>query len=173
MILERISLKTAKYLKDEHPSHPATLEEITFSLTLIYGTLTTLASACVVGLLLGQFTEVMVVLFAFAVLRAISGGYHLQSALGCVVATVGFSAILSYSSYSTPIIIAVTVASLLLILLFAPSNIENQTRIPPRYNPLLKLVALALVGMNLFVQSPLLASAFALQSLLLIRRRRR
>ena len=173
MILEKFSLNTARTLKDANPSHPATLEEIAFSLTLIYSTLATLTSVLVVGLLLGQTSQMLVVLFAFALLRAISGGYHLQSALGCVAATAAFTAVLSYSAYPLPVLMLLTAASLLLIALYSPSNIEHQTRIPRKFHKLLKLFALAIVASNAIIQSPLLASAFALQSLLLIRRRRR
>src|SRR5690606_4959795 len=55
-----------------------------------------------------------------------------------------------------------------LILLFAPSKIENQTNIPKKYYKLLKFVSLVIVSANLLIESPVLATTFTLQSILLI-----
>ena len=59
--------------------------------------------------------------------------------------------------------------NIILVLLFAPSRIDKQTRISKKHYPLLKIISLFLVSTNFLIGSSVLAAAFLIQSLTLIK----
>ncbi|MNT55467.1 hypothetical protein D3C72_1927030 [compost metagenome] len=58
--------------------------------------------------------------------------------------------------------------SLLLVLLLAPIGIDKQTRIPKKHWPKLKFIGAALVIMNIFIASPVIAASFMAQAVSLV-----
>jgi accessory gene regulator B len=75
----------------------------------------------------------------------------------------------SFANLTTNLSMIFTAVSLILILIYAPSGIERQSRIPRKYYPLLKLISFLLVASNLLIQADVLSVTFLIQALLLIK----
>lgn len=171
-MIEAIALRWAQWMKDTVPEHPTSIAVIKFALQLLIGAALTLAFAIILSLFTGKTAETLLVLLSFGMLRAVSGGFHFKSALACVITTVLASNILAYSTFEYTTILILNGTSVLLALLFAPSRIERQTRIPKKYYPMLKVISLLIISTNFIIMSPILASTFSLQAITLLRIRR-
>jgi Accessory gene regulator B. len=119
--------------------------------------------------LFDNYRETMQVLFAFGLLRMISGGYHFKSASVCIVVSAGVAALLPFVELSIFYINILNITNMVLTIILSPSRIEEQTRIPSKYFPLLKIGSTVLVASNFLFQSQLLAITWFIQVLSLIR----
>ncbi|WP_181438653.1 accessory gene regulator B family protein [Paenibacillus sambharensis] len=169
--METLAYKIAAGLKSRAPGHPASMEVLAFSMLAIINTVSTIILALLIALATGMVAETAAALASFALLRAISGGLHLKHGWACAVATSVTANLIVFVHYPNVLIYGITAVSAILAFIFAPSRIEHQTRIPTRYFPYLKLAAVLLISLNLFVLSSIIASAWLIQCLLLIRRR--
>ena len=168
-MVEQWAERLAVWLKNEVPDHPYSVARLQFGFHLFLNTVLTLLAASILGVLLGSYKETMQVLAAFAMLRMISGGYHFKSAMVCIVVSAGVAALLPHINLSSTNILFLNMINLLLTALFSPSGIENQTRIPPKYYPHLKIVSSLLVASNFIWQPPLLAVTWFPQAVTLLR----
>ena len=168
-MIESLSMKLATRIKQENPDHPASLEVLKFSIAAVLNVFGTIILSVTVAILLDHLWATVIAMVAFAALRGVSGGYHLNSSVGCLLITSAIANILPYIQLSDTIVVVFTVISMILALLFATNNIENQTRIPKKYFPLLRAVSVILIATNFIFQSDVVALAFLLQALSLIR----
>ncbi|OUM94675.1 MAG: post-translational modification of quorum-sensing peptide protein [Thermobacillus sp. ZCTH02-B1] len=168
-MVERLAFRLAHWLKSEVPDHPYSVARLQFGFHLFLNTVLTLLVATILGLLFDNLRETMQVLFAFGLLRMISGGYHLKSASVCIVASAGVAALLPFVELSVFYITLLNIANMVLTIIFAPSRIEEQTRIPSKYFPALKVASTVLVASNFLFQSQLLAITWFIQAISLIR----
>jgi accessory gene regulator B len=168
-MVERISLRLAHWLKSELPDHPYSIARLQFGFHLMLNTVLTLLAAVILGLLFGTLKETMLVLLAFGALRMISGGYHFQSAVVCIAGTAIASVLLPRVDLSETYINTINIVNLVLTIIFSPSRINEQTRIPTKYFPVLKIGSSVLVASNFLFQSQLLAITWLIQVLSLIR----
>ena len=168
-MVEKLAYRLAHWLKSEVPDHPYSEARLQFGFHLFLNTVLTLLMATVLGLLFNNYRETMQVLFAFGLLRAISGGYHLKSATLCIVASSGVAVLLPFINLSNFYITILNITNLVLTIIFSPSRIEEQTRIPPKYFPMLKMASSIMVASNFLFQSQLLAITWFIQVLSLIR----
>ncbi len=168
-----LSKRLAYRLKEIHPSHPISVEVLTYALATIINVAGTIIVSLTVAAILGQVLETILAMVAFAVLRALSGGIHLKSSVACILITsAGANLIPLAAEYVTPaMLVTMSVISMGLAAVFATRKIENQTRIPRRFFPHLRVLSVLLIGTNLIIQSPIIAVTFFIQSILLIRRR--
>lgn len=168
-MIEALSYKLATKIKDENPEHPASLEVLKFSIAAVINVVGTIILALSLSIILGHVEDTVLAMISFAALRAISGGYHLNSSAACMLITSVGANLIPYINLSQPFLFSFTVVSVLLALLFATNNIEHQTRIPKRFFPILKVCSVVLIASNFWFQSDILASSFLIQTLLLIR----
>jgi accessory gene regulator B len=66
-------------------------------------------------------------------------------------------------------ILLLNILSLLLAFLYAPSRIENQSKIDPKHYPKLKVVSIIIIATNFLFMSSVLAAVFFVQCLTLIK----
>ncbi|WP_025684824.1 accessory gene regulator ArgB-like protein [Paenibacillus maysiensis] len=171
-MIEMMALRIARHIKHAVPDHPASTQVLKFVLAAILNTVFIITLTLTVSLFTGKLIEVVIIMMAFAFLRQMTGGLHLKSGMGCVaVSTLLFTG-LSFVKLDYNWTIGATLVSMLLIFVFAPAGIERQTRIPPRYFPLLRSGAFIVVSFNLFIANPFLAISFFVQTLSLINIRR-
>ncbi|WP_213483487.1 accessory gene regulator ArgB-like protein [Thermobacillus xylanilyticus] len=168
-MVERLAFRLAHWLKSEVPDHPYSEARLQFGFHLFLNTVFTLLVATILGLLFGNYRETMQVLFAFGLLRSISGGYHFQSAAVCIVVSAGVAALLPFIELTNFYINTFNIVNMVLTIIFSPSRIEEQTRIPSKYFPVLKIGSTILVASNFLFQSQLLAITWFIQVLSLIR----
>ncbi|MEK3787527.1 accessory gene regulator ArgB-like protein [Paenibacillus sp. FSL K6-1230] len=171
-MIESLSLRLANHIKSVVPEHPASVAKLKFSLAIGINMSFIIALTLLISVVTDRTKEVIIIMLAFAILRQMTGGFHLKTGMGCVYASTILMTVLSYISFDYIWTIGATVISMLLILLLAPAGIEKQSRIPQTYYPVLKWSSFVLVGVNLLVASPLIAIAVFAQSLTLVVGRR-
>lgn len=170
-MIDQISLKMAVAVKNRAPEHPASLAVLKHALAVLINTFSIIVLSVLVGMLTGHTKEIVIIMVSFASLRMLSGGFHLKTGDMCVIVTTSIFVGLSYVNANHLLTIIFTVVSVLLALLFAPSGIANQSRIPKKYYPLLKVASVILISLNFVVGSSVIAVCFLTQSLTLIPRK--
>ena len=171
-MIETIALKIATGIKRVNPEVPQSVERMEYALIiLLNGVMVTIASL-IVSAVLGTLQETIIFLIAFALLRQVSGGYHLSTALGCAIVSITLAAVIPLIPVTDNLCYVMSGISLILVAWFAPSKIENQSRIPRKYYPLLKAISIAIVCASVFIASPVITKALFVQALFLIRKRR-
>lgn len=164
-MIEAMALRIAKAIKQAAPENTASVEVMKFSLEGVLQTLLTVFFIGIVGQVTGTLAITMAGIAAFVILRFFSGGLHLRHAMHCSL----FSTILLSAAPHIPLThnwtLAVTSGNLLLILIFAPSNIEGHARIPKKYFPLLKLISALIICTNFVFLSSTLAVAHFFQAI--------
>lgn len=168
-MINTVSLRMAARIKEANPGHPASIDVLRYAIASLFNIFGTILVASVLGLVLGHLSAVALALTFFALLRMISGGRHLKSGIGCIAATSLAANVIPYISLSNPVNLSLTITSMVLAYFFAPNNLERTSRIPTRYYPMLKYVAILLIGINLLLHLDVLAIAFLIQCLSLIR----
>jgi accessory gene regulator B len=169
-MIEYLSLRIANHIKAAVPEHLTSVAVLKHSVGIILNVLFIVGLTIGMSLITGKVKEASLLLLMFAILRQMTGGIHLKSGIGCVLTTSITCIALSFLSLNYNWTIAATILSIVLILIYAPSGIEKQSRIPKRYYPFLKCIAVALVGTNLIFASSVIAISFLVQSITLIRR---
>lgn len=168
-MIETMAARMARYIKNSAPDHPASLPVLKYALSVSLNIIFIVALTLGIAFLTDKVVVVTLLMFTFAFLRQLTGGFHLKTGMSCVwVTTIGFTTLSFVSLNYTGTFIA-TIISIALILIFAPSGIEKQSRIPKRFYPLLKCIGLVLVATNLWLGSSIIAISFLSQSLTLIR----
>ncbi|MCC3379876.1 accessory gene regulator ArgB-like protein [Paenibacillus farraposensis] len=171
-MIEPLALRMAQHIKRVVPDHPSSVPVLKHALSAILNLVFITGLTIAISVFIGRTREVVTIMVAFAFLRQMTGGIHLKSGMWCVaVSTLLFTG-LSFIELDYNWTTGATLVSMLLILIFAPAGIEKQTRIPPRYFPLLRSGAFIAVSLNLWIADPFIAISFFAQSLSLINIRR-
>ncbi len=170
-MIDRWAYHAAKHIKQVVPQHSASLAVLTFSLSIVINTVSIVLVTIFLSLLLGTFKQSMIIMVTFAILRMFTGGYHLKSGLHCILVSSLLFVLLSIVTLPTIYCIIFTCMSIMLILYYAPSNIDKHSRIPKTYYIWLKVMGCLLVAVNLVVLSLPFALASFVQAISLIRRR--
>lgn len=170
-MIHTLSRKLAFNIKNVVPDHPRSVEVLAFSISFILNTLLVIIFSIAVSFITGKFTETVIALASYPLLRIVSGGSHLNSGLWCILVSTTGITLISFSNFEAPVIQFMTAISVLLCFIYAPSKLKK-TRIPQKYYPLLKLLSVLIASSNFLIQSSIVASAFLIQSLTLIRIRR-
>jgi accessory gene regulator B len=171
-MIETISEKLATHIHENtNNSNSPSISVLKYSLIILVNTILIISLSLSIGILLGAFIETVIALISFSMLRQVSGGYHLKSSTLCAtISTTMIVFIVGISKYLNQVdVIVLTTFSLILVLLYSPSNIEKQTRIPIKYHGYLKLISAAMVCINYIIVSEVIAVSFLIQTLLLIK----
>jgi len=168
-LIEAISHRIALGIKAQVPEHKASVAVLQYAVNLVLNTFSIVGFSLLAGVLTGRLSEAVIVLVSFALLRQVSGGYHLKSGMLCIaVSTIGVT-IVSFADFNPLITLIMNGIAFILALIYAPSRIEKQTRIPVRYFKYLKLIAILMIIVSALIGNSVLAAAFMVQSLTLIR----
>jgi accessory gene regulator B len=168
-LIQILSLRIAKSIKNTVPDHPRSVEVLKYAISFILNTFFIITLSLLISVFTGKTNEVVVALVTYALLRQVSGGIHLKSGMLCIIiSTIGIT-LLSFANFGQETVMTLTVASLIIAAIFSPSLIQQQTRIPSKYNPLLKLISIMMIATNFLFLSPVIAASFFIQCLTLIR----
>ncbi|MFC3772265.1 accessory gene regulator ArgB-like protein [Paenibacillus sp. GCM10012303] len=171
-MIERLAKQLAVSIKTANPERTSSVEVMKFSLIILLNALSIIILTMSIGMITGVFNEAVIVIIGFALLRFFSGGLHLPTSEWCIAAStavlvvVAHLPIYGYTSW-------VTLASLVLVVLFAPARVEEHHRIAQTKTMLFKAVAILIVASNFFWSSDALAKALLVQSLLVLPIKRR
>lgn len=167
-MIESAAWRIATHIKSVVPHHPASVEVLNHSLIIVINFFSVVGLALIASLLTGHTKEVILLLQSFAILRQLTGGLHLESSTWCAVATAAIATLVSVLPSNDVMTIILTSFSLLFVLNYAPAGIENQTIIPERFYPILKIAGIILIASNFWFQSPWAAMAYFAQGIMLI-----
>lgn len=167
-MIEIIAGRIAEGIKRKAPEHPASIAIMKHALAVLINTISIIVLALVVAIINDKLPETLTVMCSFALLRMVSGGLHLKSGTLCVVVSttmiVGLSMV-NINEYGTTVLNCI---SLVLAVIFAPTDIKNQSRIPQKYYPILKVISVLMIALNLWISSSFIAVAFFAQAILLL-----
>ncbi|WP_186438492.1 accessory gene regulator ArgB-like protein [Cohnella terricola] len=167
-MIDALASKIAVKLKEANPEETASVEVMKFALFGIIHNTLTFATALIVGLCLGQLLETLIAAFSFMILRFVSGGYHFKTPLSCLL----FSSFVFVTIPFIPVndlwFWVINSLTLLLVLIFAPSNIREHIRISEKFFPLFKVISVILVVVSLLLHNPIVTLAFFIQAITLI-----
>ncbi|MFE6075700.1 accessory gene regulator B family protein [Paenibacillus sp. NPDC057886] len=123
-----------------------------------------------VGLMLNNYNNVLISILSFSLLRMTSGGYHSKYPEICMIySTTIILSIASLGSHFEGFEWIISGIALILVTKFAPSNIDNQTKILKKYFKYLKYISILTVIVGSLFQNPIVSCSMLAQSLLLIR----
>ncbi|REE92903.1 accessory gene regulator B [Paenibacillus taihuensis] len=166
-MLQRAATALHARIKESGAKAPS-VPVIVYALEIVLNTVSISLLVLIVGLLSGEMLRTAELLVIFALLRFISGGYHLPSNAYCIVVSTIVLATLPHINLPESVMFGLTGASSLMMIIFAPANYDQYARISPKHYPLMKLLACIIVASNLLLQSDMLALAFTVQAILLL-----
>jgi len=143
------------------------VEIILYALNIVGNTVSIFSISALVGLITGELVRTLLLMMVFALIRILSGGYHLKSGMWCIVVSSALMSVLPHLRLTNTWTYVFTGIALLAILIFAPANYDKYARLSERYYPFLKLISAAIVAANLLIVSDVAAIAFITQALLL------
>ena len=161
-----MSLRIANFIR-ENNDRASSLDVLMFSLTIALNTLFIIIVVLGFGAVTGRFTEAVLTLFGFVLLRFFSGGFHLSTSGRCNLFSILTFCILmhlpiAYWNWG----FVLNGVSLLLALIYAPTkDIMALNRLGPEYTLHFKIVTMVIIAANFWIQSPALALAFITQSI--------
>lgn len=167
-MIENAAGRIARHIKSVVPNHPVHEDDMRHTLIVILNTAAVVLFTIIGAMFTGRGSEVIMLLKCFALLRLVSGGLHLESSIGCALVTSGAATALSMVSINSTWTMVLTLISMVIVLHYAPSGIEHQTRIPERFYPLLTVISFLIVASNLWFGSSWAAIAFFVQSMTLV-----
>lgn len=161
--------KIATSIKNANQEQTASIEVMKFALTVILNSFITMILIFIVGLVTGRFVDTLVVMFIFALIRAVSGGYHFKNSVLCMITSTVVIGIIPHIPLENGTLnYVLLIISWILVAIFAPSNIRNVTRFPESSYPVLKIISLILVSINFIISNPMITITYFVQSLSLI-----
>jgi accessory gene regulator B len=169
--IENLSNKIASKIKLANPDQTTDIEVMSFSLSFLINNILILVLLLLFGTVTDNIHHIIIAMVSFALLRIVTGGYHIKSSSLCVIVSTTILILISYATLNHPLLIGLNIISLILVAWFAPSKVENQTNIKKKYFPILKIIGTLIVLSNFYSLSGVMACAFFAQSLLLIYKR--
>lgn len=168
MIVERAANRIAEAIHSRDPEPTSSVAVLRYGLIIIMNTVLTVSLSLFGGALTGNFAATALFLGVFSLLRSISGGYHFNVSWKCTLLTVSTAVILPHVPISFTLHLILGGLSLLLFLIYAPSNLAKQSRIPEVYYPYLKVVSVAFVIVGLWMQRDVITLAILVQAISLV-----
>jgi accessory gene regulator B len=139
-----------------------------FALIIILNVLSVIIIILSISLFTDTLAESALALFGFGILRFYSGGKHVNSSGYCVIISVVMFFLIIYTPHNKEIEIYLQIASVILVLIFAPAYLEDHIRIKKSYVPFLRMMSICIVLSNFYWDSSILTKCFFLQGLSLI-----
>ncbi|OZB98077.1 accessory gene regulator ArgB-like protein [Paenibacillus sp. XY044] len=169
-MIDLFSDKLSSYLKNKYPEELPALSIVRYSIKFLISNVLPIIIIILSSILFQMTKEVVIGLLGFCILRMFSGGYHVKSAELCILTSVTVIYLIAIVGQQiNSYMIVLDLISIILVGIYAPSNIKKQTRIKEENYRYLKLMSLIIVTSNIFIQSNILSVAFLIQSITLIR----
>lgn len=166
-MINSLSRRLAVGIKNIVPESPQSVEVLKYSLSFVLNFVFVVVLSLLISIFTGHVYDAVIAMVSYAILRQVSGGYHLKSGMLCVVVSAAGITAISLADFSDRVTIWATIGALILCAIFSP-QMKNHTRIPGRYYPLLKVISVLMVATNFLFNSPVIAAAFFVQGLTLI-----
>lgn len=173
-MVDNLALWIANKIKNTVPDHPSSVNVLKYALIVVLNALFSVAIALLISIFTDKTSEVIVIIITFASLRQLSGGYHIKSSDGCVIVSVLLFTLISLTPViDSVLLLSINSVSVLLAIIYSPSKIDKQSKIPKKYYSYLKIVSALLITINFFFQSSTIALTFFAQCISLIQLKRK
>jgi len=168
-MIQKLSLKIANFIRANNEK-AASMEVLMFSLEVVLNAILVTLMIVTASIITGKFVEAMILLWSFVILRFFSGGMHLPTSKWCNAISTGLFVVLMH--LPTPywhVGFALNLLALLIVVVYAPTkDIMHLNLLGPKYTIHFKIASIALVAVNFWIQSPLMAMAYFSQAFTLL-----
>ncbi|MFC6458720.1 MULTISPECIES: accessory gene regulator B family protein [Paenibacillus] len=162
--------QSAEYLaKSIRNNHAGAGSEIAlkYSLILLINTSLAMIISIMICLATGHLLQCLLGIFAYMLIRFVSGGMHMSSSLSCCLLSIVIFVTIAFTTHTyNSFFIILDIISLITFFITAPNNIQDVSKISPKYYPYLRILAIIIVSSNFFIQSSILSTAFFIQAFL-------
>lgn len=150
---------------NRNATNASSVAVLQYALSVLLNFLIFVCIVLIICIATGRITDGLAAIIAFPMLRYFSGGLHFRSANVCNVV----SSLLVLLAIYAPVSywyngLVFNMIAVLVLTAYAPSGIKK-SKLPPRFYPVLKLIAVLIVCSNFLIQSPLIATVFLIQSI--------
>ncbi|KMZ40041.1 MULTISPECIES: accessory gene regulator B family protein [Bacillales] len=168
-MIETLAERIAIQLKSINPHETKSVPTMKFGLILIINMLLIITISLTLSLMIGTFQGTLLTLAGFLVLRQFSGGFHYSSSVYCTMTSITGAVFIPLITLPTDFITPIIIITFVLVALFAPQDMEMQSRLfKQNQTLLLKIVSLLIVSLLFFIESETLVKTFFVQALTLI-----
>jgi accessory gene regulator B len=164
-MIESLSEKIAKFIKRANEHETVSVEVMKYALIILFNIFIPILIVLGVSLFTGKIAQSLIAIISFVLLRMASGGYHFKSPIMCMLSTILATGIPANIPLPDSLTLPLTIVSLVLVIMLAPSNMRGYHSMPEKYFPLLKLLAAVMVITNFFIGSDIVAFVFTIQGL--------
>jgi accessory gene regulator B len=165
-MITKLSANIAKFIRQNNPQ-AASMEVLMFSLTVLLNALFVTIFILAVAAVTGRLWDAVVLLAAYVILRFFSGGMHLPTSRLCNMMSIGLFVTLVHVTvpyWNTGF--ALHLIAFIIVVLYAPTkDIMHLSRLGPKYAIHFKIISIVIVGLNFWLQSPVLSLAFISQAI--------
>ncbi|KAF6620504.1 accessory gene regulator B family protein [Paenibacillus sp. EKM102P] len=169
-IIDHFVDKVSHQLKNKYPDELPSYGIIRYALKFIITNTIPIFLIIMFSLIFGNLKESLIAILGFSLLRIFSGGFHFQTPEKCIIfSTVMIILISELGYYFTTHTFIMFIVSLLIVLIYAPSDIQNQTKVKKENYKWFKIISLLLVSIFYLIDNPISNLAILVQSILLIR----
>ncbi|OMD66779.1 accessory gene regulator B family protein [Paenibacillus odorifer] len=168
-MINNLSLYISKKLIEKYEEEMPVLNILKYSIKFLIVNLLPVLFLLILSMITGGLTNYIKAMIGFALLRQVSGGYHIKRAELCVViSTSSIFLIANFSYLLSGYVDSMNLISLLLVLIFSPSNIEEQTRVNKKYHFVFKILSVIFIILSMYISDVVFSVAIIFQCLLLI-----
>jgi Membrane protein putatively involved in post-translational modification of the autoinducing quorum-sensing peptide len=167
-MVEALAERLAGKIKRANPDQTVSVPVMKFALIIVINFTIPIAASLAFGALTGKWLETLTAMIVFVALRMISGGYHFESPIPCMLVTFTIIAVPPHISLPEPWIYLLTAAALVLFTWLAPANMKGYNTMPEKYYPLLKIGSVLIVSCNFLFLSGTAAIVLAVQGISLL-----
>lgn len=167
-LVERSATRLAQYIH-RNVEEGTSVAVLKMSLVTVINFVIVAVAVLIICALTGSLKGGLLALVFAPLLRYFSGGIHMKSAQLCNVVSLAIILLAAHMSFSFMYVgLAFNVVAVIILFLYAPQGIDNLSRLSAKYYPVLKFISIAIVATNFYFQSPVLSTAFLLQSITII-----
>jgi len=169
-MITRLSSQIADFIRNNN-DQAASKEVLMFSIGIVLNTLLVTLTVLGVSAITGHFIDAAIILFSYVVLRFVSGGMHLSTSTLCNAFSIGLFLILVHLpvSYWYEGMIMNCIAAVIVLFNAPTQDMMQLNWFGPKYTIHFKIIALMIVLINFWIQSPTVAIAFLTQALTLLK----
>ncbi|MBT2759909.1 accessory gene regulator B family protein [Paenibacillus sp. ISL-20] len=170
MLIDNFVLSISSKMKSKYPLELPERDVLEYALKFIITNVIPIITIILYGIVSDNLINILLSLGAFSLLRMFSGGYHIKSPELCIVTSIALIISLGQFGYlMADYIVLMNIISLILVIIYAPSNIRKQTLIPEKYDMILKLISCVIILINIYINNTYVSISILAQSILLIR----
>ncbi|UED76942.1 accessory gene regulator ArgB-like protein [Brevibacillus sp. DP1.3A] len=168
-MIETLAERIAIQLKSINPHETKSVPTMKFGLILIINMLLIITISLTLSLMIGTFPGTLITLAGFLVLRQFSGGFHYSSSVYCTMTSIVGAVLIPLVPFPIEFVTPIIIITLVLVALFAPQEMEMQSRLfKQNQTLLLKTISIIIVSLLFFIESETLVKTFFVQALTLI-----